>query len=101
MIRIMSEFNQALLVANIYRYLLIIAGGFCVYWGYRLFDKGYFEKGGELKATFGEHNLIAEAGRAWRLLCRPGRSRDVNRRVSVDPDHDADCPWLCPRNDVH
>jgi hypothetical protein len=58
MIRNMSEFNQALLIANIYRYLLIIAGTFFAFWGYRLFDKGYFEKGGELKVAFGEHHLM-------------------------------------------
>jgi hypothetical protein len=54
----MSEFNQALLISNLYRCLLIIAGICFAYWGYRLFDKGYFEKGGELKAKFGENHLL-------------------------------------------
>jgi len=58
MIRTMSEFNQALLISNLYRCLLIIAGLCFAYWGYLLFDKGYFEKGGELKAKFGENHLL-------------------------------------------
>ena len=56
----MSEFNQSLLIANIYRYLLIVVGGCSIYWGYRLFEKGYFERGGELKAKFGEHYLMVK-----------------------------------------
>jgi len=63
MIHTMSEFNQSLLIANIYRYLLIVVGGCFGYWGYRLFDKGYFEKGGELKAQFGgQHLFLKQVG---------------------------------------
>ncbi|HTT17870.1 MAG TPA: hypothetical protein VMG82_02930 [Candidatus Sulfotelmatobacter sp.] len=54
----MSEFTQALLIANIYRYLLIVAGTVIVFMGYRLFDRGYFEKGGELRATWGGNHIL-------------------------------------------
>lgn len=53
----MSEFTKALLIANIYRYLLIVAGMACVYMGYRLFVLGHVEKGGELKATSGRTHI--------------------------------------------
>jgi hypothetical protein len=39
----MSEFTKAVLVANIFRYLLIIAGIAFAYMGYRLFVLGYFK----------------------------------------------------------
>jgi hypothetical protein len=54
----MSDFTQALLIANIYRYLLICAGVAFAYMGYRLFVLGYFEKSGELKVAFGDHHLL-------------------------------------------
>jgi len=54
----MSEFTKAMLVANIFRYLLIPAGLGVIYMGYRLFVLGYFEKSGELEAKFGPHHLI-------------------------------------------
>ena len=59
----MTEFTQTILAANIYRYLLIIVGFVVVHMGYRLFVLGYFEKAGELKASFGtNHILLKQVG---------------------------------------
>jgi len=54
----MSEFTKALLVASIFRYVLVIAGVVFAYMGYRLFILGYFEKAGELRAAFGNNHII-------------------------------------------
>jgi hypothetical protein len=54
----MSEFTEALLIANIYRYLLIVAGAAFVFMGYRLFVLGYFEKAGEFRAAYGENHVV-------------------------------------------
>jgi hypothetical protein len=54
----MSEFTKAILVANVFRYFLVVAGVAFAYMGYRLFKLGYFEKAGELKAVMGEHHLL-------------------------------------------
>lgn len=56
--RAMSEFTKALLIANIYRYLLIVAGTTFVYMGYRLFVLGYFEKAGEFRAAAGGKHIV-------------------------------------------
>ena len=54
----MSEFTKALLIANIYRYLLIIAGTAFMVMGYRLFVLGYFEKAGEFRAASGGKHIL-------------------------------------------
>lgn len=54
----MSEFTEALLIVNIYRCLLIVAGMAFGYWGYRLFVLGYFEKAGEFRAAYGENHIV-------------------------------------------
>ena len=54
----MSDFTEALLIANIYRYVLILAGVAFAYMGYRLFVLGYFERSGELKLKFGDKHLL-------------------------------------------
>jgi hypothetical protein len=56
--RVMSEFTKALLIANIYRYLLIVAGVAFAYMGYRLFVLGYFEKAGEFRAASGGKHIL-------------------------------------------
>src|SRR5882672_1106230 len=57
----MTEFTEAILVANTYRFLLIIAGTLMVYWGYRLFLHGYLEKAGELKASVGKYQFLLKS----------------------------------------
>ena len=54
----MSEFTEALLIANIYGYLLIVAGTAFGYMGYRLFVLGYIEKSEEFSAASGGSTLF-------------------------------------------
>jgi len=57
----MTEFTNAILVANSYRFSLIIAGTLMVYWGYRLFLHGYLEKAGELRASVGKYQFLLKS----------------------------------------
>ena len=51
-----TELN-AMIIILIYRVVTIGIGTLSIFWGYRLFIKGIFEKVGELKAAWGERNL--------------------------------------------
>jgi hypothetical protein len=79
----MSELNRVLLVASIYRYVIVAVGFGCVCLGYRLFRLGYFEKAGELRATYGGNHFLLKqvspgvffaalgAGIIWLAVYRP------------------------------
>jgi hypothetical protein len=56
----MSEIVQltTFSILSIYRIITIIVGLLIIYLGYRLFSLGVYEKTGELKAAWGEKNLI-------------------------------------------
>lgn len=54
----MSEFNTALLIANLYRYLLILAGIFLGFMGYRLFVRGVYDRAGDLHAGWGDNKIL-------------------------------------------
>lgn len=57
----MNDLSRAFLIASIYRYALIVAGFSFALMGYRLFKLGYFEKAGELKASYGgKHFLLKQ-----------------------------------------
>lgn len=59
--RVMNDLSRTFLIASIYRYALILAGCSFAYMGYRLFKLGYFEKAGELKASYGgKHFLLKQ-----------------------------------------
>jgi hypothetical protein len=56
----MNDLSRTFLVASIFRYLLIVAGVFFAYMGYRLFKLGYFEKAGELRAAYGGNHFLVK-----------------------------------------
>ena len=60
---------KAMIIILIYRVVTIGIGTLSIYWGYRLFIKGIFEKVGELKAAWGERNLSLKTGIPRNLFC--------------------------------
>jgi len=52
-----TEFNTALLIANVYRYLLIVAGVCFGFMGYRLFIRGIYGEG-DLQAGWGDYKIL-------------------------------------------
>ena len=53
----MTEYVQTLLISNLFRLFCLLIGLAFGYMGYRLFVIGMYEKGGELKAAFGDNHL--------------------------------------------
>jgi hypothetical protein len=53
----MSEFSWSLIVVGTYRLIALMSGILSVYFGYKLFRIGIYEKAGDLKASFGESHL--------------------------------------------
>lgn len=53
----MTEFVQVTIILVIYRCITVLVGLAIVYWGYRLFCVGVYEKAGDLKAAWGEGHL--------------------------------------------
>lgn len=54
----MSEFIQGATVAAVFRSLTVLCGLGALFMGYRLFTLGVYERAGELKAAWGERNLL-------------------------------------------
>jgi hypothetical protein len=54
----MTEYTVSLLIANVYRILCLFTGLGFAYLGYRLFEKGITERGGQFNVDSGNKHLV-------------------------------------------
>ena len=75
----MSEFVVVNLMVILFRTIMIGLGFGFAYLGYKLFVKGVYERAGELKAAWGDKNLVLKQAAPGTFFALFWRSRNCNQ----------------------